>query len=113
MRLGCCWRTRRLVSSRRWSSAAFCLASSSLGCAYTDPYTASSVQHKYVQSSLKFFDAGGFPISLRITWAAAFRVNGGSWQGLDPVTGTFESRHQVRESWPVGVNNGTTLGTVP
>ncbi len=87
--------------------------SNGLGRAYTDPYTASSVQHKYVQSSLKFFDAGGFPISLRITWAAAFRVNGGSWQGLDPVTGTFESRHQVRESWPVGVNNATAIRPAP
>ena len=60
-----------------------------------------------------FFDAGGYPISLRITWAAAFRVNGGGWEGLDPVTGTFESRHQVRESWPVGVNNATTLRPAP
>jgi len=87
--------------------------SNGLGRAYTDPYTASSVQHKYVQSSLKFVEAGGFPISLRITWAAAFRVNGGSWQGLDPVTGTFESRHQVRESWPVGVNNATAIRPAP
>lgn len=86
--------------------------SDGLGHAYTDPYTPSSVQHKYVQSSLTFFDAGGFPISLRITWDAAFRVNGGSWQGLNPVTGTFDSRHQVRESWPVGVNNATTIHTV-
>jgi hypothetical protein len=83
-----------------------------LGRAYTDPYTSSSVQHKYVQSSLKFVDAGGYPIALRITWAAAFRVNGGGWQNLDPVTGTFQSHHQVRESWPVGVNNTTGLRTV-
>jgi hypothetical protein len=83
-----------------------------LGHAYTDPYTSSSVQHKYVQSSLKFVDAGGYQIALRITWAAAFRVNGGGWQNLDPVTGTFQSRHQVRESWPVGVNNATSLRAV-
>lgn len=83
-----------------------------LGRAYTGTYASSSVQHKYVQSSLKFFDAGGYPIALRITWAAAFRVNGGAWQNLDPVTGTFESRHQVRESWPVGVNNATTVSPV-
>jgi hypothetical protein len=88
--------------------------SDGLGRAYTDPYTSSSVQHKYVQSSLKFFDAGGFPIALHITWAAAFRINGGDWQSLDPVTGTFESRHQVRESWPVGVNTTTvTTHVVP
>lgn len=86
--------------------------SDGLGHAYTDPHMPSSVQHKYVESSLKFFDAGGFPISLRITWDAAFRVNGGGWQGLDPITGTFESRHQVRESWPVGVNNATTIHAV-
>jgi hypothetical protein len=86
--------------------------SDGLGRAYTDPYTSSSVQHKYVQSSLKFVDSGGYPIALRITWAAAFRVNGGGWQNLDPVTGMFQSRHQVRESWPVGVNNATTLRMV-
>jgi len=87
--------------------------SDGLGRAYTDPYTASTVQHKYVQSSLDFVAAGGFPISLRVAWAAAFRVNGGGWQSLDPVTGTFEGRHQVRESWPVGVNNATTIRTIP
>jgi len=66
-----------------------------------------------VLSSLKFFDAGGFPISLNITWDAAFRVNGGNWQELGPITGSFTSRHQVRESWPVLVNNGNTIGTTP
>ena len=87
--------------------------SQGLGRAYTDPYTPSPVLHKFVLSSLKFFDAGGYPITLRITWYAAFRVNGGAWQDLGPTTGTFTSRHQVRESWPVGVNNATTIGTAP
>jgi hypothetical protein len=82
-----------------------------LGRAYTDPYTASPVAHKYVQSSLKFFEAGGFPIVLRISWDTAFRVNGGDWQGLDPVIGTFQARHQVRESWPVGINNFQPITT--
>jgi hypothetical protein len=76
-----------------------------LGRAYTDPYTPSSIQHKFQLSSLKFYDAGGFPITLKITWAAEFRVNGGGWQGLGSVTGTFASRHQVRESWPVLINS--------
>jgi hypothetical protein len=89
------------------------IAADGLGRAYSDPYKSSSVKHKYVQSSLKFFEAGGFPIVLHITWAAAFRVNGGAWQDLDQVTGTFESRHQVRESWPVGVNNATAIQPVP
>jgi hypothetical protein len=71
------------------------------------------VQHKYALSSLKVFDAGGFPITLRITWAAAFRVNGGGLQDLEPVTGTFTSRHQVRESWPVGVRNTATIRSDP
>jgi hypothetical protein len=87
--------------------------STGLGRAYMDPYSPSPVLHKYVLSSLKFFDAGGYPIALRITWDADFRVNGGPWQDLGPVTGTFSSRHQVRESWPVGVNNTTTIGTAP
>jgi hypothetical protein len=87
--------------------------SKGLGRAYTDPYTPSYVEHKYVLSSLKFFDAGGFPISLKITWDAEFRVNGGGWQELGPITGSFTSRHQVRESWPVLVNNGNTIGTMP
>jgi hypothetical protein len=77
---------------------------SGLGRAYTDPFTPSYVLHKYVQSSLKFFDAGGFAIAVRITWSAVFSVNGGSWQQLPDLAHTFEARHQVRESWPVGVN---------
>ena len=81
--------------------------------AYTDPYTPSYVEHKYVLSSLQFFDAGGFPISLKVTWAAAFRVNGGGWQELGPITGSFTSRHQVRASWPVLVNNASTVRTAP
>src|SRR5947209_6268345 len=48
-----------------------------LGRAYTDPYSPSPVLHKYVLSSLKFVDQGGFPIVLKITWHAQFRVNGG------------------------------------
>ena len=63
--------------------------------------------------ALKFVDAGGYPVTLRITWDAAFRVNGGAWQDLGPTTGTFTSRHQVRESWPVGVNNAATIGAAP
>jgi hypothetical protein len=88
-------------------------SSTGLGRAYMDPYSPSPVLHKYVLSSLKFVDSGGYPIILRITWDADFRVNGGPWQDLGPVTGTFSSRHQVRESWPVGVNNTTTIGTAP
>jgi hypothetical protein len=76
---------------------------SGLGRAYTDPYTPSPVLHKYVESSLKVYEQSGFPITLHITWRAAFRVNSGGWQNLGPVTGTFSSRHQVRESWPVGI----------
>jgi hypothetical protein len=83
-----------------------------LGRAYTDPYTPSYVEHKYELSSLKFYDAGGYPITLQITWAAEFRVNGGGWQGLGSVTGSFTSRHQVRESWPVIVNSSTSTGAV-
>jgi hypothetical protein len=76
-----------------------------LGRLYVNPTSASTVQHRYTESSLPVVAAGGFPIILRITWASAFRVNGGAWQDLDAVTGQFSGRHQVRESWPVLVNS--------
>jgi hypothetical protein len=99
-------------TARDGHPAAF-TTSQGLGRAYSDPNSPSHVQHKYVLSSLKFVDAGGFPITLNVTWDAEFRVNGGAWQDLGPVTGTFTSRHQVRESWPVGVTNTRPIGTTP
>jgi len=99
-------------TARDGHPAAF-TSSQGLGRPYSDPNSPSHVQHKYVLSSLKFVDAGGFPITLNVTWDAEFRVNGGAWQDLGPVTGTFTSRHQVRESWPVGVTNTRPMGTTP
>ncbi len=68
-----------------------------LGRAYTDPNTASPVAHAYHMSSLKYLKDGGYPIELRVAWAAAFSVNGGGAQGLPDVSQTYAARYQVRQ----------------
>jgi len=68
-----------------------------LGRAYTDPNTPSPVAHAYHMSSIKYFKDGGYPLELRVTWAAAFSVNGGGSQGLPDVSQTYTARYQVRQ----------------
>jgi hypothetical protein len=80
-----------------------------MGKPYTDPYTPSPVAHNYRQSSLAFFDQGGFPIQLNVTWSAS-----ATWQFTSDLgdnesgsltfgsrVGQYVVRHQVRESQPV------------
>jgi len=82
---------------------------SGLGLPFTDPYHASTVTHKYSQSSLDVFDLGGFLVRLTATWSASGHVratrDGVVVQdqdvSLDPRAGRYEQRYQVRESQPV------------
>jgi len=68
-----------------------------LGRAYTDPNTPSPVAHAYHMSSINYLQDGGYPLELRVTWAAAFSVNGGGSQGLPDVSQTYAARYQVRQ----------------
>ena len=85
---------------------------SGLGLPFTDPYHASTVTHKYSQSSLDVFDLGGFQVRLTATWSASGHVratrDGVVVQdqdvSLDPRVGRYEQRYQVRESQPVLVS---------
>jgi hypothetical protein len=62
----------------------------------------STVQHTYDYSSFGFAD--GFPIRLSVTFAAAFQVNGGSWQGLGNVSRTYNGTHVVRQIEPLRIS---------
>jgi len=82
---------------------------SGLGIPFTDPYHASTVAHKYSQSSLDVFNLGGFLVRLTATWNASGHVratrDGVVVQdvtvSLDSREGQYEQRYQVRESQPV------------
>jgi hypothetical protein len=72
-----------------------------LGRAYTDANTPSPVAWSYEFSS--YGHPGGFTITCRITFGAEFRVNGGAWVALDPVTQTYSGSHVVRAVVPMVV----------
>ncbi len=64
----------------------------SVGRAYPEE---SDVRHAYERSSL---GAGGaFDTRLEITFAAQFRVNGGPWTPLPPVTQTYSRAYPVQQ----------------
>jgi hypothetical protein len=73
-----------------------------LGRAYTDPRTPSPVAWSYEFSSFGF--PTGFPIQVRISFAAQFRANGSGWAGLDPVTRTYTGNHVVEQVLPMRVS---------
>lgn len=60
------------------------------------PYPAESdVQHTYEQSSLA---AGGrYSVTVDVTFAARYRINGGGWETLDPITRTFSNDYPVQQ----------------
>lgn len=72
-----------------------------LGHAYTDAKTPSPVSWSYAFSS--FGLSTGFPLSLSLTWSAAFQVNGGAWQALAPVRQTYARTFQVQQVQPLRV----------
>lgn len=59
------------------------------------PYPAESdVRHTYQQSSLS---TSVFTVSVEITFAARYRVNGGAWQSLEPIARSFEDAYPVQQ----------------
>src|SRR5262249_34198166 len=68
------------------------LTTGSLGKPYP---VESDLQHTYEFSSLRH--AEGFPIRVTAEYSAAFRVDGGAWQGLRTVRRTYGTGHRVQE----------------
>ncbi len=68
------------------------LTTTSLG----EPYPGESdVRHAYEQSSLSA--GGAFSLTLEITFSARYRVDGGPWQPLDPITRSFTAAYPVQQ----------------
>jgi hypothetical protein len=80
-------------TSYRWSFGDGAkLETTSLGRAY--PAT-SEIRHTYEQSSLA---AGGkFPVTVVLTFSARYRVSGGAWQSLEPISRSFTSPYPVQQ----------------
>jgi hypothetical protein len=80
-------------TSYRWSFGDVAkLETTSLGRAY--PAT-SEIRHTYEQSSLA---AGGkFSVTVDLTFSARYRVSGGAWQSLEPITRSFTSPYPVQQ----------------
>jgi hypothetical protein len=66
--------------------------SNSLGQRYPEE---SDIRHTYEQSSLSV--GGAFPVSVEITFSARYRVDGGPWQPLDPITRSFTTAYPVQQ----------------
>lgn len=67
------------------------------------PYpTESDIQHVYERSS---FTGGTFDVELAITFTARYRVNGGAWLPLAPVTQTYTRDYAVRQLQSVLTSN--------
>jgi hypothetical protein len=79
--------------SYRWSFGDGTTAeTTSLGQRYP---AESDIQHTYEQSSL---NAGGaYAITVEVTFAVKYRVNGGAWEALDPITRSFSSDYPVQQ----------------
>lgn len=77
----------------RWSFGDGAIAeTTSLGQRYPDE---SDIQHVYEQSSLA--TGGTYSITVEVTFAAQYRVNGGAWEVLDPITRSFSSDYPVQQ----------------
>jgi hypothetical protein len=80
-------------TSYRWSFGDGAkLETTSLG----RPYPATSeIRHTYEQSSLA---AGGkFTVTVDLTFSARYRVSGGVWQSLEPISRSFTSPYPVQQ----------------
>jgi hypothetical protein len=77
----------------RWSFGdGATLDTTSLGQPYPQE---SDIRHKYEQSSLRV--GGAFAVTVEITFSARYRVDGGPWQPLDPITRSFTSAYPVQQ----------------
>jgi hypothetical protein len=68
------------------------LETSSLGRAY--PAT-SDIRHTYEQSSLAV--GGKFTVTVEVTFNARYRISGGAWQALDPISRSFTAPYPVQQ----------------
>jgi len=77
----------------RWSFGdGEALETDSLGEAYPQE---SDIRHTYQQSSLA--DDGAFRVTVRITFSVRYRVDGGPWEPLDPITRSFSAAYAVQQ----------------
>ncbi len=80
-------------TSYRWSFGdGAMMSTASLGRPYPE---VSDIRHTYEQSSL---GAGGaFPVTVEISFSVRYRVDGGAWQPLDPITRSFTEAYPVQQ----------------
>jgi hypothetical protein len=77
----------------RWSFGdGAALETDSVGEAYPQ---VSDIRHTYQQSSLA--DGGAFRVTVRITFSVRYRVDGGPWEALDPITRSFSASYPVQQ----------------
>lgn len=55
----------------------------------------SDIRHVYEQSSLAA--GGAYAIAVEVTFSARYRVNGGAWEALDPITRSFSNDYPVQQ----------------
>lgn len=55
----------------------------------------SDIRHVYEQSSLAA--GGAYSITVEVTFTARYRVNGGAWEALDPITRSFSDDYPVQQ----------------
>ncbi len=55
----------------------------------------SDIRHVYEQSSLAA--GGAYAIAVEVTFAARYRVDGGAWVALDPITRSFSNDYPVQQ----------------
>jgi hypothetical protein len=55
----------------------------------------SDIQHAYEQSSLS--SNGAFAVTVAINFSVRYRVSGGAWQALDPITRSVASAYPVQQ----------------
>lgn len=80
-------------TSYRWSFGdGATLTTTSLGQPYPQ---VSDIRHTYEQSSLSA--GGAFPVTVEISFSVRYRVDGGPWQPLDPITRSFTAAYPVQQ----------------
>jgi hypothetical protein len=77
----------------RWSFGdGTALETASLGQPYPQE---SDIRHTYEQSSLRV--GGSFAVTVQITFSARYRVDGGPWEPLEPITRAFTAAYPVQQ----------------
>ena len=80
-------------TSYRWSFGdGAAMNTLSLGRPYPQ---ASDIRHTYEQSSLSA--DGAFAVTVEISFSVRYRVDGGAWQPLDPISRSFTASYPVQQ----------------